>query len=214
MFGLVVLQMAELLQKHYNILRSDKSSGLLISNQAVSMKHLESKEYFDNYIEQRFPDDNDDHHFMGWRDLFDLSVKWRQLAEPHDVVLWIDCTQAQEEGNEKVGLQTYLYHNGKNTRYYPYFNQTFSLLRTIFPKGYYQEDGSDLIIPSLKEAKLVQSSTTLLEVLKVSNSFFCMTEIQSLASPGRTMTGTRIAISRADPEGEALFISTPTDKER
>jgi hypothetical protein len=87
-------------------------------------------------------------------------------------------------------------------------------LRTIFPKGYYQEDGSDLIIPSLKEAKLVQSSTTLLEVLKVSNSFFCMTEIQSLASPGRTMTGTRIAISRADPEGEALFISTPTDKER
>ena len=146
--------------------------------------------------------------------MFDITVKWRQLAEPHDVVLWIDCTQAQEDGNERVGLQTFLFHNGKNTRYYPYFKPTFALLRKIFPHGYYTEDGSELILPSRGEVELVQNSSTLTEVLSISNSFFCMTQIPSVAHPGESMSGTRIAISRADPEGEALFISTPTDRER
>jgi hypothetical protein len=216
MFGLVVLQIADTLREHFRLLAQDSSSGLLVRDAAVSKKHLEDREYFDNYLEQRFSEEEDEEgfHFMGWRDMFDLSVKWRQLAEPHDVVLWIDCTQAQEDGNEKVGLQTFIFHNGKNTRYYPYFNQTFALLREIFPNGYYQEDGSDLILPSALEIALVQNSSTLLEVLHISNSFFCMTQIQSLAFPGEIMSGTRIAISRADPEGEALFISTPTDRDR
>lgn len=217
MFGLVVLQMAEMMREHFQLLRRDRAGGLLVPDSAVSKKHLEGKEYFDNYLQQRRPPlhrRGEGLHYLGWRDVFDVAVKWRQLAEPHDVVLWIDCTQAQEAGNEKVGLQTFLFHNGKNTRYYPYFNQTFSLLREIFPRGYYRDDDADVVVPSPAEAALVQNSSSLLEVLRISNSFFCMTEIISLARPGSTMSGTRIAISRADPEGEALFISTPTDRDR
>lgn len=216
MFGLVVLQMAEQMREHFRLLSQDRNGGLLVPDTAVSRKHLEGRDYFDNYLEPRMPggESFQGQHFLGWRDVFDLAVKWRQLAEPHDVVLWIDCTQAQEDGNEKVGLQTFLYHNGKNTRYYPYFKQTFALLRDIFPSGYYLEDGSDLIVPTALETEHVRNSSSLAEVLRVSGSFFCMTRIPSLARPGEFMSGTRIAVSRADPEGEALFISTPTDRER
>ena len=214
MFGLIVLHIAEKLREHYRLIKQNSSNGLLIPDAAVSKKHLEGRDYFDNFLDVRYSQDSVGYHILGWRDLFDITVKWRQLAEPHDVVLWIDCTQAQEEGNERVGLQTFLYHNGKNTRYYPYFNRTFALLRDIFPNGYYQEDGSQLIHPSPMQIALVQNSSTLLEVLQAVNSFFCMTEIPSMANPGRVMSGTRIAVSRADPEGEALFISTPTDKDR
>jgi hypothetical protein len=223
MFGLVVLQIAERLREHYRQLKQDMDhvqgssgrGGVLVPDVASSKKHLEGRAYIDNYLEHRPPPENKKgFHFMGWRDIFDLVVKWRQLAEPHDVVLWIDCTQAQEDGNEKVGLQTFIYHNGKNTRYYPYFNQTFAVLKNIYHHGYYLEDGSDLIIPSARQIAEVEKSSSLLEVLKSTDSFFCMTKIESLASPGVTLSGTRIALSRADPEGEALFISTPTDRGR
>ena len=29
-------------------------------------------------------------HALGWRDAFDVAIKWRQLSEPNDPVLWID----------------------------------------------------------------------------------------------------------------------------
>jgi hypothetical protein len=29
-------------------------------------------------------------HPLGWRDVFDIAVRWRQLSEPNDPVWWID----------------------------------------------------------------------------------------------------------------------------
>ena len=45
------------------------------------------------------------HHQFGWRDLFDVGVRWRQISEPNDPVWWIDRfpSQAFEDG---FGLQT------------------------------------------------------------------------------------------------------------
>ena len=75
-------------------------------------------------------------HSFAWRDFFDVAVKWRQLGEPFDTVLWIDCTAAQEDKHDKVGLQTFIHHGvGKNIRYYPYFDQTFALMKKLLPNG-------------------------------------------------------------------------------
>jgi hypothetical protein len=29
-------------------------------------------------------------HALGWRDVFDIAVRWRQVSEPNDPVWWID----------------------------------------------------------------------------------------------------------------------------
>ena len=44
-------------------------------------------------------------HFVGYRDVFDVAVRWRQLSEPNDPVWWIDRL-TPEAFREGFGLQT------------------------------------------------------------------------------------------------------------
>jgi hypothetical protein len=30
------------------------------------------------------------YHVFGWRDWFDIAIRWRQYSEPMDVVYWLD----------------------------------------------------------------------------------------------------------------------------
>lgn len=43
-------------------------------------------------------------HLFGWRDLFDIAVRWRQVSEPNDPVWWIDRLPAKAF-TEGFGLQ-------------------------------------------------------------------------------------------------------------
>ena len=44
-------------------------------------------------------------HRFGWRDLFDIAVRWRQISEPLDSVWWIDLLK-EESFREGFGSQT------------------------------------------------------------------------------------------------------------
>jgi len=62
----------------------------------------------------------------GWRDWFQLSVRWRQLSEPNDSVWWIDG-MPHESYHEGFGLQTPIVNGQwKTVRYYPYFKRALS----------------------------------------------------------------------------------------
>jgi hypothetical protein len=41
--------------------------------------------------------DGASHMFM-WRDMYDIAVRWRQLADPYDPVYGLPCTQRGEGG--------------------------------------------------------------------------------------------------------------------
>jgi hypothetical protein len=80
-FGLSVLHIAQQLLEHVEILNSG-GQGLAIPDLSSSKRH------YPGWIpiagkEGKF-------HKFGWRDLFDISVRWRQLSEPMDVVYWLD----------------------------------------------------------------------------------------------------------------------------
>mmetsp|Transcript_2943 Transcript_2943/g.4462 ORF Transcript_2943/g.4462 Transcript_2943/m.4462 type:complete len:1306 (-) Transcript_2943:83-4000(-) len=229
MFGVLVLQMAQQLRTHYRMLRNGSLPGLMIPNSAGS-RRVHTGNEFPSDIDESSDTDDDyfgrdsrnstkgvEFHALGWRDMYDIAVKWRQLAEPFDTVLWIDCTAAQENKHDKVGLQTFLYHGvGKNIRYYPYFNQTFTLMKNLLPGGYYVgNDVFEFQKPSARVVKGIERSSNLKELLEVVPALYVLTPLKSAATPEKgPLEGTRIALSHSTPAGEELYISTGTSKER
>merc|ERR1711871_159355 len=92
-------------------------------------------------------------HSFGWRDFFDIAVKWRQVSEPNDAVWWIDAltTQAFEDG---FGLQTPIVNGQlKTIRYYSYFDKAFTLMKKRMRRYYYNAAGQE---EKLKENQLSQ----------------------------------------------------------
>ena len=43
------------------------------------------------------------YHVFGWRDWFDIAIRWRQYCEPMDVVYWLDRLDLPDD---QVGRQT------------------------------------------------------------------------------------------------------------
>jgi tetratricopeptide (TPR) repeat protein len=68
-------------------------------------------------------------HTFGWRDFYDIGVKWRQFSEPNDPVFWIDY-MTKEAFEEGFGLQTPMVTGQlKVPRYYPYFDKAFAAIK-------------------------------------------------------------------------------------
>jgi hypothetical protein len=232
MFGAMALQMAQRLIAHSRLVRQG-GDGLKVRDSARSRRVLIGKEAKEEE-EEGEGDSEGGEHVFGWRDLFDLAVKWRQVAEPFDTVFWIDCTAAQEDQADKVGLQTFLYHGvGKNIRYYPYFAQTFSLLKRLLPGGFYVgTENFSFKLPPPAALPAVESARTLKEIMEALQPLYVHTPLLSRATPEQgplegespvpsphpppllTSAGTRIAVSPVLPRGENLYISTGTSYER
>jgi cytochrome c-type biogenesis protein CcmH/NrfG len=183
MFGVMVLQIAQHLVSHYRLLRSGLE-GLRVPNSSRSRRVLVGKEEEVEAGEGEGEGPEGDHVF-GWRDLYDIAVKWRQVAEPFDTVLWIDCTAAQEDQADKVGLQTFLYHGmGKNIRYYPYFNQTFTLLKRLTPQGFYVgTENFSFKLPPKESLPAIERARSLKEYLEALQPLYVLTPLLSRATP-------------------------------
>lgn len=183
MFGVMVLQMAQLLISHYRLAKED--NGLLVPHAARSRRVLIGKEDEESNRESETTIDLEGDHIFGWRDFYDVAVKWRQIAEPFDTVFWIDCTAAQEDQADKVGLQTFLYHGvGKNIRYYPYFNKTFTLLKQLAPHGYYVGvENFSFKLPPKSALPAIEEARTLKEFLDALQPLYVLTPLQSRRTP-------------------------------
>jgi hypothetical protein len=60
-------------------------------------------------------------HKFGWRDMYDISVRWRQISEPNDPVWWVDQL-TPEQFSEGFGSHTPIITGQCNVvRYGPMF---------------------------------------------------------------------------------------------
>lgn len=99
MFGLAVLEIAQLVRGHWDDLRSG-GTGVLVPDGGSSAWRKSS-----TTAARAVSRDPKAGHPMGYRDVFDVAVRWRQLSEPHDPVWWIDRLTPEAFG-EGFGLQT------------------------------------------------------------------------------------------------------------
>lgn len=95
MFGLASLELAQLVRKHWDSVKAG-STGAMVPDAGSSAWQPRDKVPAGGGAGE---------HPVGYRDLFDVAVRWRQLSEPNDPVWWIDrlTPGAFREG---FGLQT------------------------------------------------------------------------------------------------------------
>jgi hypothetical protein len=68
---------------------------------------------------------------LGWREVFDVAVRWRQVSEPNDPVCWVDKL-TQREFEAGFGSHTpMLSGQTKVPRYYPNFPKAFALMKAL-----------------------------------------------------------------------------------
>uniref|UniRef100_A0A5B6ZGZ4 Putative tetratricopeptide repeat protein 13 isoform X1 n=1 Tax=Davidia involucrata TaxID=16924 RepID=A0A5B6ZGZ4_DAVIN len=153
---------------------------------------------------------------MRWRDVYSLAVKWRQISEPCDPVVWVD--KLSEEFNSGFGSHTPLIlGQAKVVRYFPNFQRTLSVAKAVMKEKMYVYNKGDNIIDLSEDGKLqdimnAKSCSDLYRV--VDEDFWLATWCNSTAFEGRHLEGTRITLLKMGEHGFDFAIRTPCTPSR
>ncbi|KAK9817959.1 hypothetical protein WJX72_004923 [[Myrmecia] bisecta] len=162
---------------------------------------------------------DDAQHAFGWRDAMDLVVKWRQLSEPNDQVVWVDLL-TRKEFEAGFGSHTPIYSGQtKCVRYYMNFERGFSLFKDILIKEGHSFDASNNPVPlggDQKRADIAAAKTAeeLWQVIGVDS--WAVVHIESCSRAGHSMEGTRLTLVklRNQPDAYEFSIRTPVTPPR
>lgn len=194
MFGLAVMEMASALRMHCKSL-VDGRGGLVVND-------IGSSNRISNVSGT---------HVFGYRDFFDIVVKWRQISEPNDAVWWIDrlTPSSFEEG---FGLQTPMVNGElKCIRYHSYFGMGFDLLKKILCEDFYFTARGEAMKLSHQEILKVKSANTLREIYDVIQADFyviCPCE-SSISKDAVLLDGTRLTVIKQLSDGFNFSIRSP-----
>uniref|UniRef100_A0A8C8S1F0 Tetratricopeptide repeat domain 13 n=1 Tax=Pelusios castaneus TaxID=367368 RepID=A0A8C8S1F0_9SAUR len=155
---------------------------------------------------------------MQWRDMFDIAVKWRRIADPDQPVLWLDQMPARSLSrgfNNHINL---IRGQVINMRYLEYFEKILHFIkdRILVYHGANNPKGLLEVREALDKVHKVED---LLPIMKQFNSktrdgFTVNTKVPSLKDQGREYDGFTITIT-GDKVGNILFsVETQTTEER
>ncbi|XP_020537233.1 suppressor of RPS4-RLD 1 isoform X2 [Jatropha curcas] len=153
---------------------------------------------------------------MTWQDVYSIAVKWRQISEPCDPVVWVN--KLSEEFNSGFGSHTPLIlGQAKVVRYYPNFERTLNAAKTIMKDKLYVCSKADEIIDISKDEKLqdIMDAKTCSDLYKVvGEDFWLATWCNSTATEGKQLEGTRITLVKMGEHGFDFAIRTPCTPSR
>uniref|UniRef100_A0A8C3AZ90 Tetratricopeptide repeat domain 13 n=1 Tax=Cyclopterus lumpus TaxID=8103 RepID=A0A8C3AZ90_CYCLU len=155
---------------------------------------------------------------MQWRDMFDIAVKWRRIADPDQPVLWLDQMPARSLSrgfNNHINL---IRGQIINIRYLAYFDNILDFIkdRILVYHGAYNPRGLLEVRQALENVNKVED---LLPIMKQFNSktrdgFTVNSKVPSVKDPGKEYDGFTITIT-GDRVGNMLFsVETQTTEER
>ncbi|KAK6297399.1 hypothetical protein J4Q44_G00319820 [Coregonus suidteri] len=145
---------------------------------------------------------------MQWRDMFDIAVKWRRIADPDQPVLWLDQMPARSLSrgfNNHINL---IRGQIINIRYLAYFDNILNFIKDrilVYHKAY-NPRGLLEVRQALENVNKVED---LLPIMKQFNSktrdgFTVNSKVPSLKDPGKEYDGFTITIT-GDRVGNMLF---------
>ncbi|XP_069786942.1 tetratricopeptide repeat protein 13 isoform X8 [Narcine bancroftii] len=155
---------------------------------------------------------------MQWKDMFDIAVKWRRIADPDQPVLWLDQMPPQSLSrgfNNHINL---IRGQIINMRYLAYFEKILNFIkdRILVYHGANNPKGLSEVRDALEKVKKVED---LLPIMKQFNSktrdgFTVNTKVPSLKYQGKEYDGFTITIT-GDRVGNMIFsVETQTTEER
>lgn len=146
-----------------------------------------------------------------WHDIYSIAVKWRQISEPCDPVVWIN--KLSEEFNSGFGSKTpMILGQAKVVRYFPYYERTLDVAKTVMNEKKYVMGKKDVAIDlaksnKLKEIMQAESCSDLHRI--IGEDFWLATWCDSTANKGKKLEGTRITILKNQEVGHEFAIRTP-----
>ncbi|XP_031478846.1 suppressor of RPS4-RLD 1 [Nymphaea colorata] len=153
---------------------------------------------------------------LSWHEVYSLAVKWRQISEPCDPVVWVN--KLSEEFNAGFGSHTPLINGqAKVARYYPYYQRALGVAKKIMEEKKFVNSASDSII-DLSDVGKLQSIVNadgcgdLHDV--VGEDFWLATPCYSTAFEGKCLDGTRITTQKIGKKGYDFAIRTPCTPSR
>lgn len=148
---------------------------------------------------------------LSWQDVYSLAVKWRQISEPCDPVVWIN--KLSEEFNAGFGSHTpMVLGQAKVVRYFPNYERTLNVAKAVIKERSYVRSKSDCLIDLSKDGKLeeimrAKSCSDLHGA--VGEDFWLATWCNSSAFEGKQLEGTRITLVKIAERGYDFAIRTP-----
>ncbi|TXG59325.1 hypothetical protein EZV62_013898 [Acer yangbiense] len=153
---------------------------------------------------------------MSWQDVYSLAVKWRQISEPCDPVVWVN--KLSEEFNSGFGSHTpMILGQAKVVRYVPNYERTLHVAKTVMKDKQYVYNKMDDTIDLSKDGKLqdIMNAKTCEDLYKVvGEDFWLATWCNSTAVEGKQLEGTRITLVKMGQSGFDFAIRTPCTPSR
>ncbi|XP_045153783.1 tetratricopeptide repeat protein 13 isoform X2 [Echinops telfairi] len=154
---------------------------------------------------------------MQWRDMFDIAVKWRRIADPDQPVLWLDQMPARSLSrgfNNHINL---IRGQVINMRYLEYFEKILHFIkdRILVYHGANNPKGLLEVREALEKVHKVEDLLPIMKFnTKTKDGFTVNTKVPSLKDPGKEYDGFTITIT-GDKVGNILFsVETQTTEER
>ncbi|XP_023556640.1 tetratricopeptide repeat protein 13 isoform X6 [Octodon degus] len=155
---------------------------------------------------------------MQWRDMFDIAVKWRRVADPDQPVLWLDQMPAQSLSrgfNNHINL---IRGQVINMRYLEYFEKILHFIkdRILVYHGANNPKGLLEVREALEKVHKVEDLLPIMKQFntKTKDGFTVNTKVPSLKDQGKEYDGFTITIT-GDKVGNILFsVETQTTEER
>nr|KAF6267783.1 tetratricopeptide repeat domain 13 [Pipistrellus kuhlii] len=155
---------------------------------------------------------------MQWRDMFDIAVKWRRIADPDQPVLWLDQMPARSLSrgfNNHINL---IRGQVINMRYLEYFEKILHFIkdRILIYHGANNPKGLLEVREALEKVHKVEDLLPIMKQFntKTKDGFTVNTKVPSLKDQGKEYDGFTITIT-GDKVGNILFsVETQTTGER
>ncbi|KAI3871831.1 hypothetical protein MKX03_027738 [Papaver bracteatum] len=148
---------------------------------------------------------------MSWQDVYSMAVKWRQISEPCDPVVWVN--KLSEEFNAGFGSHTPLIlGQAKVVRYYPNYQRLLNFTKTVAKEKMQMNNSADDIIDLSKEGRLQKllHAETCSDLYSVTGEdFWVATWCNSTAFEGKRLEGTRVTLQKMGNMGFDFSIRTP-----
>ncbi|KAL2317336.1 hypothetical protein Fmac_031212 [Flemingia macrophylla] len=146
-------------------------------------------------------DDGSSSRKLSWHDVYSVAVRWRQISEPCDLVVWVN--KLSEEFNSGFGSHTpMILGQAKVVGYFPYYERTLEIAKTVMKERSYIRGKTDNIIHLSQDGKLeeimhAKSCSDLYRV--VGEDFWLATRCNGTAFEGKQLEGTRITLVKITP---------------
>jgi tetratricopeptide (TPR) repeat protein len=136
---------------------------------------------------------------QGWRNIFDVAVRWRQLGEPYDNVWWIDG-MPRKDFAEGFGSHTPILKGQHETvRYFQHHDRVLQAMRRLAPEQWNLNE---------EQRKEYEGAADCLALRRLrGRDDYVVSPCHGLV--GGTLEGTRLTIQDRPPEGVDLSIRTP-----